>query len=132
MVCPYCSNSTKVTNSRHQARSNGVWRRRSCLSCSASWTTNEQINNSTALKLEDNGKIQPFSRDILLLSIYDAQKHSKTAQKDSEHLTDTIINKVSKRKSAFIERSELVSIATKVLKAYDPIAGSVYEALHKS
>lgn len=132
MVCLYCGNSTKVTNSRPQKRSNRVWRRRECLECQATITTLEKVDFETALSLERAGKLYPFSRDTLFLSIYESLRHRPSAITDASQLTDTIITYLfPKVTHGSISRAEVVDMAKSVLTRFDTAAASHYAAFHK-
>jgi len=126
MVCIYCGAKTKVINSRLQKRSNQIWRRRQCLKCQAVFTSSETADLAQLLSVKKTHKhLEPFSRELLFLSVHDALKHRKTALKDAMGLTDTIINKVcALAPAAVIDRSELVEIAATILERFDKVAAS--------
>lgn len=131
MVCIYCGNKTQVTNSRHQKRTNSVWRRRSCLDCLAIVSTTETIDLSTAIIVIDKNSHKPFSRDKLFISIHDSCKHRKTALKDAIALTDTIISLIIPQiKQASISKNDIKQTAHKVLEKFDNAAAVQYQAFH--
>jgi transcriptional repressor NrdR len=131
MVCIYCSSDTKVVNSRHQKKSNQVWRRRKCLSCRAVFTTIESPDTTQALRIRRNGRLQPFSRDNLLLSVYDSLKHRKTAVSDATAITSTVIGQLYPLiKEAALERDEITELTISVLQRFDRVAATHYRAFH--
>lgn len=131
MVCIYCSNNTKVSNSRHQKRSNSVWRRRCCLDCQAIVSTIESIDLSTAILVSEDNDHTPFLRDKLLISIHDSCKHRKTSLKDSIALTDTIISMLlPKIKHASITKEDIKQTVQIVLEKFDTAAAVQYQAFH--
>jgi transcriptional regulator NrdR family protein len=89
MVCVYCGSETKVTNSRHQKRTNQVWRRRQCLKCTALFTTEEKTDHTSLWKVKKNNEetLVAFSRDKLFLSIYKSCEHRLNALADAASLT---------------------------------------------
>ena len=133
MICPFCNAKTQVTNSRSTDQNQAVWRRRACTKCFEVWTTKETISlEKTHTVFSSSEKhSQPFSRDILYISIKDSLQHRKNAVADAGALTDTIISRVIALKSPKIERSEIISIATRALQAFDQTAAAVYQAMHK-
>jgi len=131
MVCIYCGSETKVANSRLQKKANQVWRRRACTSCGAVFTTLEAVEASQALQVRRGKRSESFSRDTLLLSIYDSLKHRKTAITDATALTGTILSNLYPLiHEATLERDDMVDIAAKTLRRFDPIAATHYQAFH--
>ncbi len=131
MVCVYCGHSTQVINSRHQKKVNQVWRRRQCTNCQAIFTTREAVDTTQALRIKKDKAYQPFSRDTLLLSIYDSLKHRKTAETDATALTATIMTKLYPLiHDATLNRTDITKTATAVLTRFDKAAATHYHAFH--
>jgi transcriptional repressor NrdR len=131
MVCVYCSSETQVINSRHQKKANQVWRRRKCLQCGAIFTTIEATDTTQALRLRRKTRLEPFSRDTLLLSVYDSLKHRRTASTDATGLTTTILGLLYPLATeTVIERDVVVELVTQVLKRFDKAAAVHYQAFH--
>lgn len=131
MVCIYCGSATSVINSRHQLRSNTIWRRRTCKECGATVTTTECMDLATAILVVHNLAHEPFSRDRLFVSIYESCKHRKDAQNSATILTDTVIRALYPHiYDALIEKSEIIKTTTKILKRFDEAAGVQYAAYH--
>lgn len=132
MVCVYCGTKLVVNNSRPQKRANTVWRRRACPHCQAVFTSVESIDLASGLLYRDAQKrVQPFSRDSLYISVYEACRHRKTAATDARALTDTIISDLLPQShNATLERQQVVTATTAVLGRFDPAAGSAYAAYH--
>lgn len=132
MVCIYCNGKTQVINSRAQKRSNQIWRRRSCLECNAIFTTIEAIDASQALSvLYPDESLRPFSRDMLLLSIYDSMRHRKSPSAEATELVFTIWKLLMPHiKDGTIPRSTIISVTGKVLDRFDKPAGVHYKAFH--
>jgi len=115
-----------------QKRANRVWRRRQCLHCQAVFTTEEAVQYGGAWAVEGpKGRPKPFSRDKLLLSLYNSLGHRKTALADAGHLADTVIKKLAGQfeggalTAATIRRTAQVALAL-----CDKAAGVHYEAHH--
>lgn len=132
MVCIYCGGETQVVNSRHQKRSNQVWRRRQCQTCQGIFTSYEAADLTGSLLFRATlGHVEPFQRDYLFLSVHQAVGHRKTAAEDARALTDTIVGRLRGHiQDAGIERTQLVSVTTEVLKRFDRAAASAYAAYH--
>lgn len=131
MVCIYCANEMKVTNSRLLHKSNAIWRRRQCDSCRAVFTTHEQIDLSRSLVIKTSNAYEPFLRDKLWLSIYDSLKHRKTATHDATELTTTIISKLFDLiENAQIDSLFIAGVAYSVLKRFDKAAAVHYQAYY--
>jgi transcriptional repressor NrdR len=133
MVCIYCSAETKVINSRHQKRANTVWRRRRCINCGSIITTEEIPKYETALMVRgDNGALEPFSRDLLLISLYKSLAHRKTAAQDAAALTTTLISllRAHSDTEAIMDRDALIGSAHSCLQRFDTAAASHYLAYH--
>jgi transcriptional regulator NrdR family protein len=130
MVCIYCGAKTQVINSRSQKRLKQVWRRRKCLACSNIFSTIERINFSNTLLITTrSGKVDDFSKEKLLLSIYDSLKHRRDALDDAIAITDTVMAKVLETlKTPLIDHNTLINISTEVLKRFDKPAAVHYSA----
>lgn len=132
MTCVYCGSKTSVTNSRLQKRPNHVWRRRHCKYCGATFTSVESPSYTHSITFHGNtGHTEPFSRDKLYLSIYEACKHRKDAVEASASLTDTVIDKLLPTlHEATVKRGDVVLITQQVLKRFDHLAAGNYTAYH--
>ncbi len=132
MVCVYCSNKTKVINSRSQKRANQVWRRRLCNRCQAVFTTNEMVDFGSTVAIKGkNGHLQPFMRDKLFLSIHSACNHRNDAAKAANALTATAISKLLPQvMGATLAREHIITGVTEVLRHYDNAAAVQYQAYH--
>lgn len=133
MVCIYCTQATKVNNSRLQKNNNRVWRRRQCLVCEAIFSTHEAVDLGQALLVKRSSSVEPFSRDNLFLSVYDSLKHRKTAIADADSLTQTIINTIlDDSSSPTIDLSQIKLSVLRVLRNFDQAGATSYEAFHGS
>ncbi len=131
MVCIYCGHDTKVINSRLQARSNQIWRRRQCESCKNIFSSLEGVSWEQAVRFKRKGHLEPFSRDKLFLSVYEACRHRKTAITDSSGLTTTILSKLRPQiEAAALERDQVVRVTSGVLKRFNRAAQVQYLAYH--
>jgi transcriptional repressor NrdR len=132
MVCIYCGSDTKVANSRHQKRSNQVWRRRECLQCQAVFTTEEVAQYGSAWRVRNAaGKLEPFSRDRLFISLHRVCRHRPTTVADAAGLAETVITKLAATATdGVISRDALMTIVQVALNRFDRLASLQYQAQH--
>lgn len=133
MVCIYCAGPTYVVNSRHQRRSNNIWRRRKCHACGSIVTTEESIDLSTALVVQSASRqLEPFSRDKLFITVYESCRHRPTALRDAIALAQTIINNLITPETTpgLITTTHIVATTVSILDRFDPIAATLYKAAH--
>lgn len=131
MVCIYCSGPTSVVNSRFQKKLNQIWRRRSCGECGAIFTTEERPLTDNSLLVVDRSRSEPFSREILFLSLYASLKHRKTAITDAVAVTDTVWSKLLPQiEGASLQRTDIVQASASVLRRFDKAAAMSYQAFH--
>ena len=132
MVCLYCHSKTRVTNSRHQKRSNQVWRRRQCQACRAVFTSHEAIDLSSAL-LVGSGRSTPFISDMLFAEVMLALQDRKDCYLAAREVTSTVIRELLKLPDKpRIEPKQISQAAAKVLKRLDKRAYLRYMAEHPS
>ncbi len=131
MNCPKCDSQSKVTNSRHQKRSNGVWRRRECKKCQFIWTTEERIQSTTVFSVDRDGQILEFASETLMMSLYEALRHKNTALSDAKHLSNTVITKLLQLNTEIVSTKTIKDTVQGVLKNYDKLAADLYKATHK-
>lgn len=131
MVCIYCGHETQVINSRPQKRTNQIWRRRKCQRCAAVFTTNERVDTESSLRVQNHGVLEPFSRDKLLIDIYDSLRHRKTALRDASALTQTVWSQLQGPiDEGLLDREEIIKTTSAVLRRFDKAAASHYLAFH--
>jgi len=133
MLCIYCGGKTQVTNSRLQKRLNNTWRRRECTKCHSVFTTEEKAELSTGLTFSgSNGKIRPFSRDKLFVSIYEALKHRESPEDDATALTATVVALLTSGGAApALKRVDIITAVLDVLRRFDEAAAVQYGAYHR-
>jgi len=132
MVCPYCKKDSHVVNSRHQKRPNSVWRRRKCVSCGAVWTSLERIELSTVWRVRTGNHLLDFRPETLLISLYEALKHRKTADIDAKYVCDTVIAKLARHNTPELPAELIKKTAYDILRRYDKVAASLYLVTHRN
>lgn len=133
MVCPYCSSETSVINSRHQKRSNQVWRRRQCQKCRATFTTHEIIHLPTVFIVKTNRGEIAFTPDILYREIFSALRGHQRSYEAAQELTATITQRTLKKASGgLILAQDISAEAAGVLKRFDKQAYLRFVAEHPS
>lgn len=132
MVCIQCGGKTQVVNSRAQKRLNQVWRRRRCVKCQAVFSTEEAAHYGGSWTVRGKtGALEPFSRDKLLLSLYESCRHRPAPLKDAEGLTDTVITKLRALvKNGSLDRQSIALTVQVALNRFDGAASVHYQAFH--
>jgi len=132
MVCVYCAGDTQVINSRLQKRPNQVWRRRKCLACEAIFSTHEAAAYDAAWRVKTaDGRLIPFVRNKLFISLYKSLEHRSSALDDATALTDTIMGRLLKAtQNGAVDAKTIASTAHGVLKRFDKAAAVHYLAFH--
>jgi transcriptional repressor NrdR len=131
MVCIYCSGELAVSNSRPQKSRNQTWRRRPCKACGAVFTSTEAIDLQQALSVSKNGRLQPFDRDQLFISLYESLRHRVTAAHDARALTDTVVGHIIKNGAdGAIDSRTIQRQVLNTLRRFDHAAATYYEAFH--
>lgn len=137
MNCIYCQQDTEVYNTRNRARNPSVWRRRRCKVCVAQFSTIELPDYDSSLVVKGlSGKLYPFSRDKLFLSLHKALSHRSDALPSATALTDTTIGRLLTGKktkpTSIITMQNIAQVAHLTLKRYDPLAAHTYKAYHQT
>lgn len=129
MVCIYCGEKTKTTNSRPTKAGTETWRRKECPDCGATFTTRELVDLSSSLRVRSEGKLTPFSRDKLFISIYKSLSHRSTAPSDASNLIDTVLLALQKLANRGVLDKEILQKTTRAtLERFDEPAGVYYRA----
>lgn len=136
MVCIHCAGKTAVINSRLQKRSNRVWRRRKCIECGAIFSSHEVAQYEASWMVRGSGakgKLTPFQRDKLFLSLYRSCQHRPAALSDASALADTIISKLQAQiKNGIVDGQAIFQAAQVALNRFDTAASVHYQAFHPS
>ncbi|MEI7683104.1 MAG: hypothetical protein WCJ24_02265 [Candidatus Saccharibacteria bacterium] len=132
MICLYCGQKTKITNSRAQKRSFSTWRRHHCPGCAQTFTTQERVDLAASVNfITSDGHSHPFIRETLLQSLYESLKYRPKALTEAVDLTDTVINKLLPYLDhGNLGRNIVVETTRTVLKRFDPVAATTYLAYH--
>jgi transcriptional regulator NrdR family protein len=104
-----------------------------CDSCGSVFSTQEQPIRAQGILISSSQRKrpEPFQRDILFLSIYEACKHRPRAIIESGALTDTVMALgLAELHDSVITRDVLTSAAHTVLSRFDAIAADLYAAYH--
>jgi transcriptional repressor NrdR len=126
MICPFCSEETKVLESR--LVDNNVRRRRECLQCSNRFTTYEQAVFQLTVQ-KKNGAIQPFNLTKIASSL------EKACNKADPNLLQTACQRIerkllAKKRKQFTTK-EIGKLALLELRKLDKIAYVRFATIHK-
>ena len=113
-------------------RSNQIWRRRLCQACAAVFTTTEKAELEAVWAVKSkSGTLTSFSRDKLLISLYNSCKHRKNALLDAASLVDTVIKRLgTDMKSGVVDSQVIRQITQVTLNRFDKAASVHYQAFH--
>lgn len=77
------------------------------------------------------GALEPFQREKLLISVYEACKHLKRPETTALSLTDTIVSELCTQSGdPIVPRRRLVTVTTEVLTRFNKPAAVYYTAFH--
>ena len=130
MFCIHCGHkNTKVTNSRPHKKRATIWRRRTCTSCGAVFTTLELVADENTLRIGLGQKSEKFSLPRLLVSLFPHLSERNTAADDAMHIAQTTYEHLLLKNKTKVDTRELVSATYEVLERFDRNAALKY-ALH--
>lgn len=135
MICPFCLHrKTEVYNSRSTAGGIQVWRRRRCLKCKHTFTTEESFNPTNIWKVNKVNKKVPYSRSRLALSIIKACDHRRDTEATAWYLFEAIEQRLIPLAAAnglIIQTSDITEATASVLKNFDATAYVKYLSYHQ-
>lgn len=116
-----------------QQRSHRVWRRRECMECGATFTTEESALYEAAWAVQgSDGALKPFSRDKLFISLYKSCQHRSSALEDASDLADTIIKKLASGvEDGRLWAGTISQVVLVALSRFDKAASVHYQAFHQ-
>ena len=76
--------------------------------------------------------MQVFRPETLLISLYEALRHKKTADIDAKYVCDTVMQKLMAKRLVIIPTTLIAQTAYDVLRRYNKPAAAVYKAQHLS
>lgn len=101
--------------------------------CKGVFTTHEEIDYSSAFRVDHKGLFKPFLTDLLYTEVLFALSDRKNAYIDAREITNLIIRSLSRSKSNPLFVPHEISRATaEVLKRFDKRAWHRYAAEHPS
>jgi transcriptional regulator NrdR family protein len=95
-------------------------------------TTLEALDYPTSLSLrQPSGRLEPFQRDKLFVSVYESLRHRKTALEDATALTEHVLSRLSDcMQEKAIDQKQLTKLVSETLRRFDTVAGTYYAAYH--
>lgn len=126
MLCPYCSNETKVLESR--LIDSSVRRRRECLDCSNRFTTYEKAVFQLTVRKKD-GREQPYDVNKMTESLRRAC--SKASEESILTMSRNIETKLLAKKKSLLTTKEIGHMVLQELKKFDKIAYVRFASIHK-
>lgn len=97
------------------------------------FTTIEQADLASSIRIVETGSLKPYNRDQLLMNVYEACKHRLKPVEDAQALvltiTSDIVRAVDERGT--ISQDKVSEIIKTILQRFDPVAATVYMAYNK-
>ena len=134
MVCPFCLHKkTDIYNSRGTAGGAAVWRRRRCLSCGKTFTTQEHFDPSGIWKVVNGKKTAPYSRAKLSMSILRACDHRSNKDDAAWYLFEAVEQKLTPLTGdkLLVNAKDITDVVATVLKRFDAAAYVKYISYHQ-
>ena len=121
MKCPYCGyTDCKVTDSREV--SDGIRRRRQCLSCSSRFTTYERLQPASLFVIKKDERREEFNRNKLLTGLRKACEKRPLPTGTVDKLADDIEAELYQLGKAEIPSAVIGDMVMERLKKLDHIA----------
>jgi transcriptional repressor NrdR len=131
MRCPYCGyKDSKVTDSR--GVSQGIRRRRQCLSCGSRFTTYERVENLNLVIVKKDERREEFSRHKLLTGIKKACEKRPLPIGTMEKLVDDIESELRRLGQAEVPSSVVGEMVMERLRKLDDIAYIRFASVYRS
>ncbi len=130
MLCPHCGHKeSKVIDSRDT--SDGIRRRRECLSCSQRFTTYERVQANAILVVKRDSRREDFSRDKLLNSVRLACAKRPLPTGALDRLVNDIESQLQRSGRSEIPSSTIGELVMERLKVLDRVAYIRYASVYR-
>ncbi len=121
MICPFCSyHDSRVIDSRDV--SDGIRRRRQCLSCGSRYTTYERLQPTGFFVMKKDRRREEFSKDKLLTGIRKACEKRPLPTGAIDRLVDDIEAELYRQAKSEIPSTVIGDMVMERLKSLDYIA----------
>ncbi|QWT17005.1 transcriptional regulator NrdR [Collinsella sp. zg1085] len=122
MLCPRCSHeNTRVIDSRMQASTNAIKRRRECRKCHTRFTTYERCEDPLEV-VKSSGVRQPFDRTKLFAGIMHASSKRDIDVNQINALIDDIEQELKSHARTTVSSHEIGDMVLKRLETLDKVA----------
>jgi len=132
MVCPFCLHKkTSVYNSRKTTKLNATWRRRRCESCGREFTTRENADPESILRVGTAKRTIAYSRAKLTISLLSVSDHRADHGEAIYWLADTIEQKLYRHAAGSnnaVTKHLIMNQVLDTLKHFDTVAYVKYLA----
>lgn len=135
MVCPFCLHKkSEIYNSRATAGGMTVWRRRRCLNCHKTFTTQEDFNPSATWTVAYGKKHIKYSRAKLAMSLLRACDHRLNQDNAAWYLFEAVeqqLYPIAATHEQKITAQDIADKAAQILKRFDAAAYVKYISYHQ-
>ncbi|HXX59147.1 MAG TPA: transcriptional regulator NrdR [Dehalococcoidales bacterium] len=130
MKCPHCGYfDSKVLDSRDT--SDGIRRRRQCLSCNTRFTTQERLQQHTVFVIKKDKRREPFQKEKVLNGIRKACEKRPIAFHVVERMADEIEMELIGQGKEEVPSSVIGDMVMERLKALDHIAYLRFASIYR-
>lgn len=121
MKCPFCADSTRVTDSRPTL--DGIRRRRECSACGRRFTTHERLASSEIAVVKAGGRApEPFQLEKLIESLRRVSKHCAVQPEQIEILARAIETELIRQRRKRVHSIELAKMVLARLEDLNRLA----------
>jgi transcriptional repressor NrdR len=120
MDCPYCGNTTRVTDKR--ASPEGIRRRRECLKCKKRFTTYEKMSRGDFYVIKKDGRREKYSREKFEAGVHRAFEKRPVAKEKIDKMINEIEEQLMRRGKKEIKSSAIGELVMKKMKKIDNVA----------
>lgn len=133
MRCPYCNDEdTQVKDSRPTEDNSVIRRRRSCIQCTARFTTFERVQLRDLMVKKRDGKRVEFDRDKLARSIMIAFRKRPLEDERIEKMITGLVRRLESSGDSEIESSDIGELVMNTLSEIDQVAYVRFASVYRN
>ncbi|MFB6216200.1 MAG: transcriptional regulator NrdR [Candidatus Aenigmatarchaeota archaeon] len=130
MKCTFCSENTRVLESRETENSTTVRRRRECKNCGNRFTTYEKPVLQLRV-IKRDGSTEDFERSKLKRGILKACEKRPVSEEEVDELVERVTRKLRNKGGKEVESSEIGRLVMEDLKSLDKVAYIRFASVYK-
>ncbi|KAB2673300.1 MAG: transcriptional repressor NrdR [Verrucomicrobia bacterium] len=132
MRCPKCTGQEdRVIDSRSSKEGATIRRRRECLTCSARFTTYEEIEHELLVIIKRDGRREPFSREKLVAGIKRACQKRPVSEEAIANAVERIVEYIAANFDREVPAREVGARVMHELQALDAVAYIRFASIYR-